>query len=643
MKKRLIVWGSVAILVALTFFAACGGTTITDLPVPPAPPTPPDPPPPSDPRYFVQKIENLPADFMLGVDISSVISLEDSGVLFYDWDGNEADLFELFAEGGANWLRVRVWNEPWYDPPGVLGPNGYRRGFGGGNNDLDRAIEIGRRASAAGLRVLVNFHYSDFWADPGKQTSPRAWANMNMADRGQALFDFTYGSIIRMLEAGIDIGMVQIGNETNSAMAGVSGWAGQVPNMLPLFAQGSRAVIEAERSFRGLGSGNFDREILIAVHKTNPQNLPQLRNLASQLRNANVVYDVFGLSYYWFWHGPVGGLQASMNAIADEFDVDVAVFETSWPFTAADTDGHPNNWGGGPALGGPGLGNPPPHPISVQGQAHSIREVAAAVAQVPNGRGLGVFVWEPAWVSVGEGGRAANLPIWERYGSGWASSYAAAYDLGAAAYYGGSSWDNQAFFDHHGHPLRTLRLFYYFRHGSPPEEEEPDLESLALNHSFEDDDMGMWRVNFVMDGYGDANANAEAAAYRREPDLASPRTGNWGFHWWRAAGNPLHFTIEQDISIPVTGTYRFSAFFTGGDAGTGSEIFIFVNDVQGEEIGRQTTSLPGWQLWNNPIVNDIQLSAGDVVTIGASLNFPANDITGGAWGTLDDFYFYLVE
>jgi len=641
MKKRLTIRGVVAVLVAIAFFAACDGVTISDLPVPP--PTP-DAPPPPDPRYFVQKIEGLPEDFMLGVDISSVVSLEDSGVVFRDWEGDAADLFELFAEGGANWVRVRIWNDPWLDPPGETGPLGYRRGFGGGNNDVERAIEIGRRATAAGLRVLVNFHYSDFWADPGKQTSPRAWVGMNMTQRSQALFDFTYDTITQMLEADIDIGMVQIGNETNGGIAGITGWA----NVATLIGRGSQAVIEAERSFRDLPPGDFERQILIAVHKTNPHNLGQIRGLATELRNANVVYDVFGLSYYWFWHGPVSYLQATMNMLVNEFNVDVAVFEVSWPSTAADTDGHPNNWSGGRALGGPAFGTPdnfppPPHGINVQGQANAIREVAAVVAMVPNNRGLGVFVWEPAWISVGEGGRAANLPIWQRHGSGWASSYAAGYDTGAAAYYGGSSWDNQAFFDQHGHPLRTLRLFYYFRYGSPPEYEEPDRESLALNHSFEDDDMSMWLINVVTDSYGDANANAEAAAYRRaESNEVTPNTGNWGIHWWRPANNPLHFTIEQEITIPETGTYRLSAFFTGGDAGTDSDIFIFVRNAQGE-IYRQTTALPGWQQWSNPAVNDIQLSAGDVITIGASLNFSVNDASNGAWGTLDDFYFYLVE
>ena len=118
---------------------------------------------------YVKKVDNLPDDFIFGMDVSSVLSEEASGVKYYDFDGNETDLFRLLADNGINTIRVRIWNNPWDDEG---------NGFGGGNCDIRTAVEIGKRAAACGMSLLVDFHYSDFWADPGKQMVPRAWKGM---------------------------------------------------------------------------------------------------------------------------------------------------------------------------------------------------------------------------------------------------------------------------------------------------------------------------------------------------------------------------------------------------------------------------------------------------------------------------------
>ena len=109
---------------------------------------------------YVKKVENLPEDFIFGMDISSVLAEEASGVKYYDFDGRETDLFRLLADNGINMIRVRIWNNPYDD-------NG--NGFGGGNCDIRTAVEIGKRATACGMKLLADFHYSDFWADPSKQ------------------------------------------------------------------------------------------------------------------------------------------------------------------------------------------------------------------------------------------------------------------------------------------------------------------------------------------------------------------------------------------------------------------------------------------------------------------------------------------
>ena len=166
---------------------------------------------PVEAGIFVNKVENLSPDFVNGVDVSSVLSEEASGVVYRDAEGNPQDIFETLHDNGVNTVRVRVWNDP-YDADG--------NGYGGGTVDVPRAVEIGERATAAGMRVLVDFHYSDFWADPGRQLAPKAWQGLTPADTVTALHDFTADALEAFKAADVDVSMVQIGNETNNAIAG---------------------------------------------------------------------------------------------------------------------------------------------------------------------------------------------------------------------------------------------------------------------------------------------------------------------------------------------------------------------------------------------------------------------------------------
>lgn len=164
----------------------------------------------------VEKIEFQNPDFIRGMDVSSVISLENSGVRFKNKNGTTEDLLKILADNGVNYIRVRVWNDP-YDS----GENGY----GGGNSDVQKAAAIGARAAQYGMKLLVDFHYSDFWADPGKQKAPKAWANLSTAQKAVKVGEFTLNSLNEIKNAGANIGMVQIGNETNNGIAGTSSWS----------------------------------------------------------------------------------------------------------------------------------------------------------------------------------------------------------------------------------------------------------------------------------------------------------------------------------------------------------------------------------------------------------------------------------
>ncbi|MBQ9232678.1 MAG: glycosyl hydrolase 53 family protein, partial [Lachnospiraceae bacterium] len=158
---------------------------------------------------FVEKIDNLSEDFITGADLSSIAAEFDSGVKYYDFDGNELDeqgFFDfLYNDCEVNYVRIRVWVDP-YDEDG--------NSYGGGNNDIETAKRIGTWATNAGMRVLIDFHYSDFWADPSKQRAPKEWEDLSVDEKAVALRMYTEDSLNELINAGVDVGMVQIGNET---------------------------------------------------------------------------------------------------------------------------------------------------------------------------------------------------------------------------------------------------------------------------------------------------------------------------------------------------------------------------------------------------------------------------------------------
>ena len=195
---------------------------------------------------YVEKIDGLPEDFLLGADVSSLLAEEQSGVVYRGFDGQPADMLKVLADAGVNCVRVRVWVDP-FDKDG--------HGYGGGNCTADTAGEIGSRAAKYGLKLLVDFHYSDFWADPGKQMAPKAWAGLTVEEKAERLKAYTAESLQTIRAAGADIAMVQIGNETTKGLCGETA----VPKMCALYRAGAEAV------------RSFDPNILIAIHFTNPE------------------------------------------------------------------------------------------------------------------------------------------------------------------------------------------------------------------------------------------------------------------------------------------------------------------------------------------------------------------------------------
>ena len=380
----------------------------------------------SSTEITVEKIDGVKDDFIFGADLSSVLSLENSGVKFYDFEKNQRDVFEILSNCGVNTVRVRVWNNP-FDKDG--------NGYGGGNCDVEGAVKIGKRANAYGMNLMVDFHYSDFWADPKKQQAPKAWKNLNVDEKTDALYSYTKDCLLKLNKEAVKISLVQIGNETNGAMAGENDF----DDVCKLMRAGVSATNEIYPDAKTV------------LHFTTPEKQGLLEYYAEKLRANDVSYDVFATSYYPHIHGTTENLKDVLERISDKYDKQVMVAETSYCYTADDGDFFHNTVSGNDEA-------VLKYPFTVQGQADAIRDVIFAVSQVKNG--IGVCYWECAWIPVGGKSYSENFKLWQKYGSGWATSFAKEYDpVDAGKYYGGSSVDNMALFDFSGNALESLKVF----------------------------------------------------------------------------------------------------------------------------------------------------------------------------------------
>ena len=380
----------------------------------------------NDAVYFSQFDMNVnDGEPIRGVDISSILAVENAGVTFCNEYGRKQDIFRTLSEHGVNYIRVRVWNEP-YDSRG--------NSYGGGNCDLYTAAEIGRRAAKYGMKLLVDIQYSDFWADPEKQTRPKYWIQHDHETLKGEIYKYTSWVLETISEAGGNIGMVQVGNETNCFFCGET----DMYKICDLFASGDQAIRD------------FDRSVLIAHHFANPST-GYYAWYAQVMDECNLDYDVFATSYYPYWHGTTENLTTVLKEIADTYNKYVMVAETAYPYTSEDGDTFGN------AVSEDSDSAVFRYDVSVEGQAQCLTDVFQAVANVGE-KGIGVFYWEPAWLGVNGISWEEQSSLWKKYGSGWATDYAAEYDASVTGA-GGSSYDNQALFDFEGNSLKSLQVF----------------------------------------------------------------------------------------------------------------------------------------------------------------------------------------
>jgi len=614
---------------------------------------------------YVEKVDNLPEDFIMGMDASSVPSLEAGGVKFYDYDGTETDVFKVLAQNGINYIRVRVWVDP-FDAQG--------RGYGGGNCDINTALEIGKRATKYGMKLLVNFHYSDFWADPAKQQCPKAWADMDIEKKADALYKYTKDSLKLLKNAGVAVGMVQVGNETNGGkMSGESTW----DNTCKLFSAGSKAVREV-----------FP-DALVALHFANPEKTSNYRNYSYNLEKYAVDYDVFATSYYPYWHGTLENLTDILTYISNTYNKKVMIAEISYAYTPNDTDFYGNTISDAEPV--------QPYAMTVQGQANAVREAIDTINSIPNG--IGVFYWEGTWISSGGANYDENQALWYNHGSGWATPYAGEYDPNDAGKYpGGCAVDNQAMFDATGKPLESLKIFTLVREGTNVANKPDSVELTnafvtlgdkielpaqvqaiysnnerrsvdvtweaideaaimaqgAAKHEIRGTADGMPALcilsvlekNYLVDYSFEEGSDAWVATaigkmdeFKLEDKVSDSLTGTKHYHFWSAAANSVEFTLEQTPTNIPAGEYKFIISIMGGDGGQ-MEIYSYVK-INGEIAYKADLTMTSYGQWHTATIEGINYNGTDQITVGIYVKCSGSG--NGAWGKIDDAMLNLVK
>ncbi|GAA1867584.1 glycoside hydrolase family 53 protein [Myceligenerans crystallogenes] len=334
-----------------------------------------------------------------GGDLSGVAKNEDFGAVYRDANGTVADPVELLASKGMNLARLKVWVDP---------ADGY--------NTATQVAAMARRAETAGMAVMIDFHYSDRWTDPGAQGTPAAWADAAPAEMAGLLADHTRDVLTAVRDAGVSVDYVQIGNEINPGM---------------MWPHGQTWDVDPDDGVPGAQWDNLAR-FLTAGHNASKEVFPQARTIL-HLTNINngiggltwwfdevtardVPFDLIGLSYYGYWHGSLGDLQHAISTLSARYQRDVVVVETAYPFTLADDAPAWENVvnTSGELVAG--------YPATPAGQAAWFRAVQDVTAAAPGGRGLGVVWWEPAWTAVA--------------GNGWDPEDPSS----------GNAWENQAMF-----------------------------------------------------------------------------------------------------------------------------------------------------------------------------------------------------
>jgi len=344
------------------------------------------------------------SEFVMGADLSYVNQILDQGGLYKD-SGNIKDPYLIFGNYGANVIRLRLfynptWTKTVYGASGTQLYNDYA--------DVKKGIS---KSKAAGMKVCLDFHYSDTWADPSKQQKPAAWDTLTrISVLADSLYNYTFRTLNNLGNNGLMPEYVQIGNEINPGLLLPQGnrWNGNEANMILLLNSGIRAV-------RDVGASNSIKPKII-IHIAQPENVDAWFNgLATK---GLTDYDIIGISYYYLYSTvSINDVSTYIAQIRVKYSKEVMVMETAYPWTSGDADSYHDIFNASKLV--------PGYTATVDGQYNYLLVLTQKIIE---GGGKGIFYWEPAWIT-------SNLK--DPWGSG-------------------SSWDNHTLFDFQGSVIKGM-------------------------------------------------------------------------------------------------------------------------------------------------------------------------------------------
>lgn len=379
-------------------------------------------------------------ELIKGADLSTLLEVEECGGKFYD-DGREADALTILKDHGIGLVRLRLWNDP-YSPEGEA--------YGAGTCDLPRVMRLAERAADLGLPWMLDFHYSDFWADPGKQFLPKAWQGLDEDALVQEVYYYTRDVLLTFKSRGLFPSYVAVGNEITAGLLWPVGKRDDPGTMIRLLNAGIRAVRDTLPAAK------------VLLHLDNGGNNALYRDwFDAYFAQGGADFDIIGLSYYPFWHGTPEDLQNNLTDLAARYHKPMMIAETAMAFTYGPyqleeclTDEPQETEEGAkteaqlregplrkPLAASAELGRSLPWPGTPRGQADFLRDLADVIHSVPDGLCLGLIWWEAAWIPVP--------------GSGWATEAALEYIHAEGP--GGNEWANMALFDYSGNALPALK------------------------------------------------------------------------------------------------------------------------------------------------------------------------------------------
>ncbi|MCD8203703.1 MAG: glycosyl hydrolase 53 family protein [Coprobacillus sp.] len=626
-----------------------------------------------DGSVSVGKIDEIANNdnYIMGVDVSSIYEVLNAGAVYYDWAGNAItsldDFMSFLASQGVNYVRIRLWNSPY-----VTAGDSTSGSFEGGGNDLDTDLLIAKAAADAGMKICLDFHYSDFWADPEKQTRPREWMSLSESEVISKGASWTSEVLNAFKNVGASPSMVQVGNETNNNT--ICGFTANSTNAVSFFKSCCSAV------------RTFDQDIKIVIHYADSRDYFTWSSYYQTLINQGVDYDVIGLSYYPFYHESMSSFSNTLKSYVSGFSSkEVCVMEYSYAYTL-DYKAWNTGYGKMSNTFNADLETAGGYDATIQGQASVIHDVNEAVAQAG---GIGTFYWEPAWLS--------------KTGTSWASSNALNYyqqyadSTATADWFDTCTWANQALFDYDGYPLDSLKAFDQMKNGETIEEHYVsgnlsftgtidtgsdrtsqlptsteiyttlgrnvtcnitwNSEDLAALNSASDGQTvvvhgsitfggetltvtGTYTLfhEYIVNGSfenGTSNSGTSSwtltgSGHRFAAD-GNARTGSWYYNPYNSQS--ISCGIYQEVLLSA-GTYTFECYWRT-DSGTNLTFTLYASVG---EVTLESSVLPSGSSYSTWINSSISFTVSSSSTVRVGLNTVGN---GGAWAHVDDFSLHM--